>query len=44
MVLGTGDDDLVALPDDEAPSRVISRGGPDLAERLELEGYDRFLS
>ena len=24
--------------------RVAEEGGPDLAERLELEGYDRFLS
>ena len=24
--------------------RVAEAGGPDLAERLELEGYDRFLS
>ena len=33
MVLSAGDDDLVALPDDEAPSRVIGRGGPSTAGR-----------
>ena len=33
MVLSAGDDHLVALSDDEAPSRVIGRGGPATAGR-----------
>ena len=33
VVLSTGDDHLVALSDDEAPSRVIGRGGPSTAGR-----------